>query len=59
MSQLLTEAFVQQFQDTFHTVGQQQRSRLEGLVRRRPNNVVGESFAIDVLGSASTVFNSV
>ena len=57
MSQLLTEAFVQQFQDTFHTVGQQQRSRLEGLVRRRPNNVVGESFAIDVLGSASTVFN--
>lgn len=57
MSQFLTEAFVQQFQDDFHSVGQQQRSRLEGLVRRRPSNVVGESFAIDVLGTASTVFN--
>ena len=57
MSQYLTEAFVQQYVDTFHTVGQQQRSRLENLVRRKPGNIVGESFAIDILGTASATFN--
>lgn len=51
MSYQIDQAFITQFQDMFHMVGQQRQSRLENLVRRYPGTVVGEAFTIDVLGT--------
>lgn len=47
----LTDAFVAQFADTFYTLGQQKRSRLEQRVRRKPGSIVGQSFTIDTIGA--------
>lgn len=57
MSFTVDQAFITQFQDTFHMVGQQRQSRLENLVRRKPGSVVGEAFTIDVLASTEADSN--
>jgi len=49
MSTIVTEAFVQQFDDTFRHVAQQMTSRMEGCVRIE-SGVVGSSFTINRLG---------
>ncbi len=57
MSFQVTEAFITQFQDTFHVQAQQQMSRLERFTRRYPGTVVGESFTIDVLSPTTADVN--
>lgn len=57
MSFLVTEAFVTQFQDTFHVQAQQMISRLERFTRRYPGTVVGESFTVDVLSPTTADVN--
>ena len=57
MSFQIDEAFVTQFQDTFHMSAQQRGSRLENLVRRKPGMIQGEAFTIDVLGTTEADFN--
>jgi hypothetical protein len=51
MSYLIDQAFIQQFQDTFHMTAQQKQSRLENLIRRKAGAVTGEAFTIDLLGA--------
>ncbi len=53
MSFTITEAFVQQFQKTFHMDSQQTVSRLEMYARRYPGMVVGEAFTVDRLGTSN------
>lgn len=57
MSYSIDNAFVTQFQDMFHVTAQQRVSRLENLVRRKPGNVTGEAFSIDVLSTTEADFN--
>lgn len=51
MSTTIDNAFVNQFADDFHMVGQQKKSRMEVYTTKR-GNITGESFSIDILGQA-------
>jgi len=57
MSFYIDNAFVTKFQDDFHVVAQQMKSRLEQFCKKRLSSVVGASFAIDILGKATGVTN--
>ena len=57
MSNSIDIAFVNQYQDMFHTTASQRVSRLESFTRRKPGNVVGESFSVDILGTTEADFN--
>lgn len=57
MSFSIDQAFVTQFQDQFHVKAQQMKSRLNMYTKRKSGLVVGESFTVDVLGSADGYTN--
>ncbi len=57
MSLTIDNAFVTKFQDRFHVVAQQRKSRLEQFAKKRLTAVVGESFTIDLLGQSNATPN--
>lgn len=57
MSTTIPEAFITQYQDTFHVIAQQRLPRLVPYVRRKPGIVVGTAFTIDLLGKSSATPN--
>jgi len=57
MSTYISNAFVQQYSDTFHILAQQKVSRLERFVTRQSGLIVGASFVIDRLAKGGSVRN--